>query len=42
MNEKDVADVDTDLGGIRIWMEGVAQELAIRAANVYFGPCNWC
>jgi hypothetical protein len=42
MNEKDVADVDTDLGGIRIWLEGVAQELAVRATNVYFGSCNWC
>jgi hypothetical protein len=40
MNEKDVADVGTDLGGIRIWMESIAQELAIRAANVYFGPCT--
>jgi hypothetical protein len=40
MNEKDVADVGTDLGGIRIWMESIAQELSIRAANVYFGPCT--
>ena len=29
----------TDPGGIRIWMKGKAQELAVRATHVYFGAC---
>jgi len=29
----------TDPGGIRIWMKGKAQELAVRATHVYFRAC---